>query len=237
MSYLSQFVDSNSPLAYLIPWFPMLLKGFGVNLLISVLCMLFGSIFGIFLGAAQLARTKFISVPARVLTQLLRNSPWLVIMFYVMYLLPFELQFKWGYVTIPDWMKAVIALAIPVSGYTSEIVRGGLRSIPYAQWEAATSLAFGPIATLRQIILPQAFRRMLPPMMNLYCSATMATSLANIVGVSEAVTVTQSILSTVQKPGVLLPAYGVLLLLFFAYVYPISLLSGTIERRWARSEK
>ena len=234
MSAIDHLLGPDHPLVVLAPWFPLLLKGFGLNLLISILAMAFGVAFGLVLGSMQAAKSSIVATAATGVTLLFRNSPWLVIMFYVMYLLPFEIHWHGGYLTLPDWMKAVIALAIPVSGYTSEIVRGGLRSIPSAQWEAAAALAFGPIRTLTSIILPQAVRRMMPPLMNLYCSVTMATSLANIVGVNEAVTVTQSILSTVQKPGVLLPAYGVLLLLFFFYVFPISAVSRRLERRWSR---
>jgi len=233
MSVVESWFGPASAFAVLLPWFPMVLKGFGLNLLISALSMGIGIAGGILLGAAQMAKTRWISWPARQLTLFLRNSPWLVIMFYVMFLLPFEVKVGRSYLEFPDWIKAVLALAIPVCGYMSEIVRGGLRSVPTTQWEAAASLAYGPLRTLSSIILPQAIRLMIPPTVNLYCSVAMATSLANIVGVQEVMTVTQTILSTETRPGLILPAYGMTLLLFFAYIFPISLVSRGLERRWA----
>lgn len=233
MSDLTSWFGPGSAFAVLAPWFPMVLKGFGLNLLISALSMAIGIFFGVFLGAAQLAKGRWISIPARAVTLFFRNSPWLVIMFYVMFLMPFEIKFGRSYFEFPDWIKAVVALAVPVCGYMSEIVRGGLKSVPTTQWEAAASLAYGPVRTLVSIILPQAVRLMVPPTVNLYCSVTMATSLANIVGVQEVMTVTQTILSTETRQGLILPAYGMTLALFFAYVFPISLFSRWLERRWA----
>lgn len=230
---IESWFGAGSAFAVLLPWFPMVLKGFGLNLLISALSMGIGIAGGILLGAAQMAKTGWVAWPARQVTLLLRNSPWLVIMFYVMFLLPFEVKIGRSYLEFPDWIKAVLALAIPVCGYMSEIVRGGLRSTPTTQWEAAASLAYGPFRTLTAIILPQAIRLMIPPTVNLYCSVAMATSLANIVGVQEVMTVTQTILSTETRPGLILPAYGMTLLLFFAYIFPISLFSRGLERRWA----
>jgi polar amino acid transport system permease protein len=237
MSVWSSLFPPGSAFAILAPWFPMMLTGFALNLLISALSMAIGIVLGIGLGATQLAQGRWILVPARVVTLFFRNSPWLVIMFYVMFLMPFEIQVGRRYFEFPDWIKAVLALAIPVCGYMSEIVRGGLKSIPTTQWEAAASLAYGPVRTLSSIILPQAVRVMIPPTVNLYCSVTMATSLANIVGVQEVITITQTILSTETRPGLILPAYGITLLLFFAYVFPISLFSRWLERRWMTGNK
>lgn len=232
MSTAASYFGPGSAFAVLLPWFPMLLKGFALNLLISALAMLIGGVAGIAFGAIQSARSPWLQAPVRQLMLFFRNAPWLVIMFYVMFLLPFEMKIGQTYVYIPDWIKAVIALAIPVCGYMSEIVRGGLRSLPTTQWEAAASLAYGPVRTLTAIILPQAIRVMVPPTVNLYCAVAMATSLANIVGVQEVMTVTQTILSTETRPGLILPAYGTTLVLFFLYIFPISLFSRWLERRW-----
>lgn len=220
--------------ATLIPWFPLILEGFGLNIVISAFSMAIGIVAGAVLGAMQMSKIRPISSPARIVTLFLRNSPWLVIIFYVMYLMPFEMHLGSRWISFPDWIKAVVAFALPVTGYISEIVRGGMRAVPTTQWEAAEALAFGPVRTVFSIILPQAFKQMLPPTMNLYCSVAMATSLANIVGVQEVITITQTILTTETKPGLILPAYGVTLALFFVYVFPISLLSRHLERVWSK---
>lgn len=234
MTALFDMFGPQSAWAVLIPWFPLILKGFWLNILISVLAMAIGIVTGAALGALQMSKVRLIVLPARVLTLFLRNSPWLVIVFYVMYLMPFEIRVGSQWISFPDWVKAVVAFSLPVTGYVSEIVRGGMRAVPTTQWEAAEALAFSPARTVFSIILPQAFKQMLPPTMNLYCSVAMATSLANIVGVQEVITITQTILTTETRPGLILPAYGITLALFFIYVFPISLLSRQLERVWSK---
>ena len=227
--------DANiaGPLITLSHWAPVIGKGFLFNLLIGALATLIGTFAGIMLGAAQLARARPVRVGAFIATQLLRNSPWLVCIFYVMFLLPFEVRMGGVTITIPDWVKAVIGLSLPAMGNMSEIVRGGLRSIPLTQWEAGASLGYTRRQTIVWIIIPQAARRMLPPWMNLYCIITMATSLANIVGVSEVMTAAKHLLVTENQPALLLPTYLIVMLLFFAYIYPLSRATRRLEKRWA----
>jgi polar amino acid transport system permease protein len=74
---------------------------------------------------------------------------------------------------------------------------------------------------------------MLPAWMNLYAIVAMASTLANIVGVSEAMTVTREILAAEQRQELLLPMYAYLLAWFFAYCYPIARITAALERRWA----
>ena len=116
----------------------------------------------------------------------------------------------------------------------SEIVRGAIRSLPSGQWEAAESLAYTRRQTLWLIILPQCVKRMLPPWMNLYAILTMATVLASIVGVSEVMTLTGRALSAEGgRPDLLAPFYGFVLLLFFAYCYPIARYTLRLEKKFA----
>lgn len=217
-------------------WLPRLLEAFSLNLLIGLLATAIGTVGGLGLGALQLSASAWIARTARLVTQVARNSPWLVSLFYVMYLLPFEITLGSSYVTIPDWLKATIGLSIPALGNMSEIVRGGLRSIALTQWEAAAALGYDRVTMLRTVIVPQAARRMLPPWMNLYCVITLSTVLANIVGVSELITTARQLLVAEQDPRLLLPVYSLVMLLFFLYIYPISLFTKSLERKWSHGE-
>lgn len=230
---MSTWFGPHTPLGVLIPWLPLMLKGFWLNLAISFLSMGLGMVLGVLLGGLRSGDTLLTPL-AKGLILFLRNSPWLVILFYVMFVIPFQFKAFGIWWQFPDWIKAVFALALPVAGYMAEIVRGGLKAVPHTQWDAAAALGYGPVATLTRVILPQAARIMVPPTMNLYCTLTMATSLVNIVGVQDVFTVTQNILTTEQTPGLILPAYGATLVLFFVYVFPVSLVSRRLERRWAR---
>src|SRR5256886_8141191 len=149
-----------------------------------------------------------------------------------MLVLPFENNIGHTTVPLPGWLKSTGGLSLPVMANVSELVRGAVRSIPFAQWEASESLAFTRLQTLRMIILPQCVKRMLPPWMNLYAILTVATPLTSIVGVSEAMTLTGDILSSEARTELLVPMYLYLLLWFFVYCYPIAVATARLEHRF-----
>lgn len=222
-----------SVLATLLRWTPLLLRGFSFNLLISVLAMAAGTAAGVFLGLAQISLSRPVRRIASFVTNFFRNAPWLVLLFYCMFLLPFEVTVFGLTIHIPDWTKATFGLALPVMANVSEIVRGAIQSIPTGQWESAASLAFTRHQTIWMIILPQCVRRMLPPWMNLYAILTMDTVLASIVGVNEVMTLTGDALAAENRPDLLLPFYSYILLWFFLYCYPIARWTVRLERRFA----
>jgi len=213
-------------------WTPLLASGFMFNLLISFFAMAAGTIAGLLLGLARISPRPLLARASWIVVQFFRNAPWLVLLFFVMYLLPF--QFRVGGVTIPfpDWIKATLGLALPIMANVAEIVRGAVQSIPTAQWDAARSLAFSRGQTLWKIILPQCVKRMLPPWMNWYAILTMATTLASIVGVSEVMTLTLRITNAESRTDLLIPIYSYVLLWFFAYCYPISRWTRRLEARY-----
>lgn len=219
----------------LLLWLPLILKGFVLNLVMSVTAMALATVFGIGLGLMQISLLWPVRVPSRFVTHVLRNSPWLVILFVVMYMLPADIRMPGGTkVAIPDWLKAIVAFALPVMGSISEIVRGAVRSIPSGQWESAEGLAFTRGQTLRLIILPQCVRRAIPPWMNWYALLTLSTPMASIFSVHEAVSNAQAAMEAAgARPELLFPFYLFLLCLFFAYIYPIALWTRRLERKYA----
>jgi polar amino acid transport system permease protein len=213
-------------------WLPLIFSGFLFNLVISVFAMALGTALGVFLGLGLIALNRPVRATSWTLMQFFRNAPWLVILFYAMFLIPFQFRVFGFTVPFPDTVKAVIGLALPVMANVAEIVRGGIMSIPLGQWESAESLAFTRRQILWQIILPQAVKRMLPPWMNLYAILTMATPLISIVGVQDGLTMTRGALVAESRPELLIPMYLALLLMFFAYCYPIALATRALERRF-----
>jgi len=225
--------DKPGVLDLLIKWTPLLAQGFLFNLLISVGAMALGTIAGLLLGFARISLLAPVRGTSWVVMQFFRNAPWLVLLFFVMFLLPFEIHVAGRTIPIPDWLKATFGLALPIMANVAEIVRGAVQSIPTAQWEAARSLAFSRRQTLWQIILPQCVKRMLPPWMNWYAILTMATVLASIVGVSEVMTITGRITGAEQRIDLLIPIYSYVLLWFFLYCYPIARWTRKLELRYA----
>ena len=219
----------------LIKWIPFIVtSGFLFNILISFFAMAIGTVLGVILGLMQISPVGFIRVPAKIITQTFRNSPWLVLLFIVLLALPFEISIGEFSVRVPDWMKAVVGLCLPIMANIAEIVRGAIQSVPSGQWEASESLAFSRQQTLWQIILPQCFKRMIPPWMNWYAILTMATPLCSLLGVEEIITLSrQAIEAENNRPALLVPFYGFALLIFFAYCYPIARATIALERRFA----
>jgi len=219
----------------LFKWIPFLFtSGFLFNVLISLFSMLFGTLAGAVLGLGQISKISPIRRASWFLTQLFRNSPWLVILFIVLLALPFEFVIFGVIIAVPDWMKAVFGLSLPIMANISEIVRGAVLSVPTAQWEAAESLAFSRQQILWRIILPQCFKRMIPPWMNWYAILTMATPLCSLLGVEEIITLSRQAMEAENNhPELVVPFYSFALGMFFLYCYPIARLTIRLERKYA----
>ncbi|MDD1965849.1 amino acid ABC transporter permease [Pseudomonas putida] len=216
-------------------WSPALATGFWQNILISLLAIALGSLLGLLIGALAVSPLWITRLPARIWVQVFRNAPWLVLIYFTTYVFPFELHIGGHWVAFPDWVKVTIGLALPASANVAEIFRGAIGSIPGTQWEASRSLAFTWGQIFRSIILPQCFKRMLPPWMNLYAVITMGTALASLVGVHDLIDTAQIASNTVNRTGFTVMIYFSVLALFFVYCYPISRLTQHLERRYAFS--
>lgn len=219
----------------LIKWLPFIfVSGFLFNVLISILTMLIGTLTGVVLGLCQISPNGWIRRIAKIITQTFRNSPWLVLLFIVLLAFPFEITIGDVIIPVPDWMKAVIGLSLPIMANIAEVVRGAIQSVPSGQWEAAESLAYSRGQTLWRIILPQCFKRMIPPWMNWYAILTMATPLCSLLGVEELITLTrQAIEAENNRPELLVPFYTFALVIFFTYCYPIARVTMALEKRYA----
>jgi polar amino acid transport system permease protein len=229
------------PFEAIFKWAPFILwgpegalTGFALNLIISFFAMLFGTVAGAALGLMQISLLLPVRRGSWFVTQFFRNSPWLVLLFTIMLLFPFEIDLGFVVIPIPDWMKAVIGFSLPVMANISEVVRGAVISLPSGQWESAESLAFTRRQTLWMIILPQCVKRMIPPWINWYCILAMATPISSIMGVEESVTFTAQALNAEGDRPELIPVfYAFLLIIHFIYTYPIARWSIQLEKKFA----
>jgi polar amino acid transport system permease protein len=235
--------SSQSAFATLVKWTPLMLigppgelGGFVLNIVVSFIAMALGTFMGLWLGLGQISLNPIVRRSSWAVTQLFRNSPWLVLLFYIMLLMPFRVTIGGVEFDIPGWWKAAFALSLPIMANISEIVRGAIASIPTGQWESAESLAFSRTQTIWQIILPQCVKRMLPPWMNWYCILTMSTPLVSILGVSDGMSLTQDALAAEGRSEFLIPMYLWLMSWFFIYSYPIAKFTRRLEHRFAVNE-
>jgi polar amino acid transport system permease protein len=222
-----------SIVATLIKWTPLMAHGFALNIVISFLAMMIGTLAGIGLGLAHISVLRPVRIASWATTQFFRNSPWLALLFFCVYALPHQVTLFGASLTIPDWSKATLGLSLPVMANVAEIVRGTIQAIPTIQWQSAAALGLGRRLTLRLVILPQCIKPAIPPWMNWYAILTMATPLASIVGVAEALQATSEALVAEARFDLLMPMYLYLLTWFFIYCYPIALWTERLEKKYA----
>src|SRR5690606_30360579 len=103
-----------SVLATLAKWTPLIAYGFVINIAISIAAMLLGTIAGVFVGIGRGSKFRIVRRACWLLTQFFRNAPWLILLFYCMMLIPYELRFGSTTVPFPGWLKAILGLALGV---------------------------------------------------------------------------------------------------------------------------
>jgi arginine/lysine/histidine/glutamine transport system substrate-binding/permease protein len=164
---------------------PTLLQGALITLQLTAISIAFGLVAGSLIGIARLAPSALIRIAARVYVDFFRGTPLLVQIFMIYFGIPALVRSIGLSFTFNQWTAAVIALSLNSAAYIAEIVRAGIQSIELGQREASESLGLDPIQTMRYIIFPQAFRRMIPPLGNEFISMLKDTSLVAVIGFEE----------------------------------------------------
>lgn len=164
---------------------PTLLMGALVTIQITALATFFGMVGGSLLGIARLSPIRPISLFARAYVDFFRGTPLLVQIFMIYFGLPALLQSLGGDFRLGRLFAAVLALSLNSAAYIAEIVRAGIQSIELGQQEASESLGLGAMQTMRYVIFPQAFRRMIPPLGNEFITLLKDTSLVAVIGYEE----------------------------------------------------
>ncbi len=183
-----KFENSTNPLkstTVILNALPNLLQGALVTLYLTACSVFLGTISGSLIGIARLSPVKILHWATRAYIDFFRGTPLLVQIFMVYFGLPALLQGLGINFSLERLTAAVIALSLNSAAYIAEIVRGGIESIEKGQSEAAQSLGLGAVATMRYVILPQALRRMLPPLGNAFITLIKDTSLVAVIGFEE----------------------------------------------------
>lgn len=164
---------------------PNLLLGAVVTLQLTALTVLLGMMLGSLIGIARLSTSRPLSMAARVYVDFVRGTPLLVQIFLIYFGIPALVKSLGFAFSLNQWAAAVLALTLNSAAYIAEIVRGAIQSIELGQREASESLGLGPVQTMRYVIFPQAFRRMIPPLGNEFISLLKDTSLVAVIGFEE----------------------------------------------------
>ncbi|NUP98702.1 MAG: ABC transporter permease subunit, partial [Armatimonadetes bacterium] len=202
---------------------PALLRGLAVSLRLTLLGLLAGLPLGLVVGLARLNSFRPLSLLAGAYVELMRGTPLLVQIFAIYYVLP-ALGLR-----LPAWPSAVIALGLNSAAYIAEILRAGIASIDVGQMEGARSLGLGYGQAMRYVVLPQALRRVVPPLTNEAIALLKDTSLVSVVAISELTRTGSELAARLGRPTLVWPAVA---LFYLALTFPLSRLAQALERRW-----
>ena len=145
---------------------------------VTVLSISLAIVIGLVTGLGRISRNKFFNLSASLYVEVVRGIPLLVQLFYIYYALG-------RFVRVPDLVAAVVAMAFCYGAYMGEVFRAGIKSIDHGQTEAALSLGFNHTQTMAYVILPQAWRTILPPVGNEFIALLKDTSLVSILAVAD----------------------------------------------------
>ncbi|MFF7387034.1 ectoine/hydroxyectoine ABC transporter permease subunit EhuD [Streptomyces scabiei] len=205
------------------------LPHFWDGLLVTLQALALGSVVSFLLGLvwALLVRTptRWVSWPVGVVTEFIRNTPLLVQLFFLFYVLP-----EWG-LTFSALTTGVFAIGLHYSTYTMQVYRAGIEAVPAGQWEAATALNLPMRRTWTVVILPQAVRRVVPALGNYVISMLKDTPILMVITVPEMLSEARLYAQETFRFTEPLTVIGVA---FILISYTASLLLRTLERRLVR---
>jgi len=203
----------------------LIVKGIGVTLGFTILTVVLGLLVGMVIALGRMTKRRWLAAPLVALVELFRCTPVLVQLIWVYYALPVLIGLE-----LSPAEAAIITLALYGGAFYAEIIRGGIVSIELGQWDAGHALGLRTWQLMLKIILPQAMRRMLPPLVNQSIMQLKNTSLVSVLAVPDILYQGQLITSATYRP---LETYTMVALVYFAILYPLTWLATQMERKLA----
>lgn len=200
------------------------LNGLGTTLLLALISVSIGCIFGALLAIMRLSRSKILGTIATVYTEVIRDTPLLLQLYFFYFLLPDLLPA----LRLSKFTCIAVALVFNSAAYMSEVFRSGIQSIDRGQTEAARSLGLSASQTMTHIVLPQAFKNVLPAMCNEFVAVTKETSLASTFYVGDLMTQYQTISG---KTYLVIEPLIIIGVIYFVVTFTMSKLVAALERR------
>ena len=201
-----------------------LINGFGATILLSIIAAVLSMGIGLIVALPGMSNNRWIRMPSRIYIEFIRAIPLLPMLFWVFYGLPVILKSMGINANIDAFWGAIITLAISDSAFTAEIYRSGIQSINKGQTEAAKTIGLNYSQTMRYVILPQAIKRILPPLANQFIYIVKMSAFASVIGMQELTRRANELVVTEYRP---LEIYT---LLIFEYLILVLLISSGV--RW-----
>lgn len=197
----------------------------------AVVALVLSLILGIIFGLMGSAHKKAPTIVSRVYVELIQNTPLILQLCFLYYLLAFS-GHSLGIMT-----TGIIALGIYHGAYMAEVIRAGVGAIHKGQFEAAESQGFNYIEKMVYIILPQSIKIILPPMVNQVVNLVKNTSCLYIIGGADLISLTYSFVTGASTGGAYAPAYLVSGIIFFLVCFPLSSLASAWENALKKMDR
>jgi polar amino acid transport system permease protein len=195
----------------------------GVTLLYAFATVVGGIVIGVICGLGLLSRRRWLTLPLEGYVEVFRCTPLLVQIVWFYYALPILLNFS-----LPAWLAAGLGLTLYMGAFCTEIFRAGVMSIGRGQWQAGRALGMTHIQLLRRIVLPQAVRRMVPPLVNQSITQLKNTALLYVVAVPDLMYTGSIVTAETFRP---LEVYTSVAAMYFIILYPMTLFAKRLEVR------
>lgn len=211
-----------------------LISGMGSTIAISIIAAVISILLGLVVALPGLSDRWSLRMINRVYVEFIRSIPLLPMLFWVFYGLPIIFREMGLNIPIDPFWGAIITLALSDSAFTAEIYRAGIQSIAKGQSEAARTIGLNYFQTMRYVILPQAIRRILPPLANQFIYIVKMSAFASVIGMQELTRRANELVVTEYRP---LEIYTLLVFEYLILVLVISAGVRWLERRMGSDER
>lgn len=204
-----------------------LLEGAWVTIQVTALAVLFGTVLALVGGVSVLGPFRSVRILTRIYVELFRGVSAIILLFWVFFAVPQLLG-----VQLTPMQAGVLAIAINLGAYGTEVVRGAIQAIPRGQTEAAIAVNLSGWQRLRHVILPQAMVVMLPPYGNLLIEVLKGSALVSLITLNDIMRVAQVMRNNREAPSV--EIFVAVLAIYFLLAQSIALGTRLLERRFGR---
>jgi His/Glu/Gln/Arg/opine family amino acid ABC transporter permease subunit len=211
-------------LSFALTYLPYLLQGALVTIEIAAIGVVAGSVIGLFFGLGRVSNVKIFSQISRFYIWVIRGTPLLL----QLLIIHFAIPSVFSALTMPPFVSACIALSLNAAAYIAEIARGAIQSIDKGQMEAARSLGLSYGKAMRRVIVPQAFRRMLPPLGNEFIALIKESSLVSTIALYDLLRTGQQIISSTYRYMEIFILVGLIYLLLTTIM---TFMVGKVEKK------
>ena len=201
---------------------PALLTGLRVTVLLTFVIMGIALIAALPIALARMSSRRWLRFPSTIYVQVLRGTPVLLQLFYLYYVLPF------AGIELNAWTAGIIGMSAAYSAYLSEIYRAGIEAIDRGQTEAALALGMSRVQVMRIVVLPQAFRIVIPPIGNMFVGLFKDTSLLSILTIRELMFQGQLLAATNFRH---ITIFTVIAILYLAVCWPSAAIIDRLEKK------